>query len=145
MTPRSRGSAGGHLSASFRSVTLFPFPYGYKWNLFAAGLRQSIKYKVPLFYPDWEAPFGVTYLKRVQGRVFGDYVNSDIKDPMIAVGAGITFELAGFFDIKFPLSITSNYYYPEYYTDGEYEDSADSDSDNYDDNDDESDGSDVDE
>lgn len=36
-------------------------------------------------------------------------------------------------------TIASNYYYPEYYTDGEYEDSADSDSDNYDDNDDESD------
>ena len=54
---------------------------------------------------------GVTYLKRVQGRVFGDYVNLDIKDPMIAIGAGITFELAGFFDIKFPLSITSNYYF----------------------------------
>ena len=88
-----------------------PFPYGYKWNLFSSGLRQSIKYKVPLFYPDWEAPFGLTYLKRVQGRVFSDYVNSDIKNPMIAVGAGITFELAGFFDIKFPLSITSNYYF----------------------------------
>ena len=70
-----------------------------------------MKYKVPLFYPDWEAPFGVTYLKRVQGRIFSDYVNSDIKDPMIAIGAGITFELAGFFDIKFPLSITSNYYF----------------------------------
>ena len=41
-------------------------------------------------------------------------------------------------------TITSNYYYPEY-TDGECEDSADSDSDNYDDNNDESDGSDVDE
>ena len=30
---------------------------------------------------------------------------------MIAIGVGITFELAGFFDIKFPLSITFNYYY----------------------------------
>ena len=41
-------------------------------------------------------------------------------------------------------TITSNYYYPEY-TDGECEDSADSDSDNYDDINDERDGSDVDE
>ena len=28
-----------------------------------------------------------------------------------AVGAGITFETAGFFDVKFPIPITFNYYY----------------------------------
>ncbi|MGY8750863.1 MAG: TolB family protein [Fidelibacterota bacterium] len=88
-----------------------PFPYGYKWKLFSSGLRQSIKYKVPLFYPDWEAPFAITYLKRIQGRIFSDYVKSNLNGPMIAIGSGITFELAGFFDIKFPLSITFNYYY----------------------------------
>ena len=87
-----------------------PFPYGYKWNLFGSGLRQSIKYKLPLFYPDWEAPFAVTYLKRIQGRIFSDFININLNGPMIAIGLGITFELAGFFDIKFPLSITSNYY-----------------------------------
>ena len=88
-----------------------PFPYGYQWNLFDSGFRQSIKYKLPLFYPDWGAPFAVTYLKRIQGIVFTDYVNLNFRNPMIAIGVGITFELAGFFDIKFPLSITSNYYY----------------------------------
>ena len=72
--------------------------------------RQSIKYKLPLFYPDWEAPFAVTYLKRIQGRIFSDFVNINLNGPMIAIGLGITFELAGFFDIRFPLSITSNYY-----------------------------------
>ena len=88
-----------------------PFPNGYQWYLFDSGLRQSIKYKFPLFYPDWEAPFAVTFLKRIQGRVFTDYVNLNFSSPMIAIGVGITFELAGFFDIKFPLSITSNFYY----------------------------------
>jgi hypothetical protein len=88
-----------------------PFPYGYQWNLFDSGFRQSIKYKLPLFYPDWGAPFAVTYLKRIQGIVFTDYVNLNFRNSMISIGLGITFEFAGFFDIKFPLSITSNYYY----------------------------------
>ena len=87
-----------------------PFPYGYKRSLFSSGFRQSIKYKAPLFYPDWESPFAVTYLKRIQGRIFSDYVNLNLNGPMIAIGVGITFELAGFFDVKFPISITSNYY-----------------------------------
>jgi hypothetical protein len=30
---------------------------------------------------------------------------------MMAVGGGITFESAGFFDIKFPIPFTINYYY----------------------------------
>ena len=98
-------------SGDYLFLSKIPVSNGYQWQLFSSGWRGNIKYKVPLLYPDFEAPFGITYLKRVQGRVFADYVDLDVREPMISIGLGLTFELAGFFDIKFPLSITSNFYY----------------------------------
>ena len=87
------------------------FPSGYQWRIFESAWRAKVKYKIPLFYPDWALPFGVSYLKRIQGNLFVDQVSVDGSDPMVAVGAGITFETAGFFDVKFPIPITFNYYY----------------------------------
>ena len=95
------------------------FPFGYNWQLFNSIWRVKVKYKMPLFYPDWEFPLGVSYLKRIQGVVFVDKVFSNDQNYMMVFGAGITFETAGFFDIKFSIPITINYYYqPETGTSG---------------------------
>ena len=74
---------------------------------------------MPLFYPDWELPLGISYLKRIQGVFFVDKVSSNDQNFMMVFGTGITFETAGFFDIKFSIPITINYYYqPETGTSG---------------------------
>ncbi len=88
-----------------------PFPYGYKWHAFDSIWRVKIKYRMPLLYPDWSLPFGVSYLKRIQAGAFIDRATINDREAMLAIGAGITFETGGFFDIKFPLPITINYYY----------------------------------
>ena len=40
-----------------------------------------------------------------------EYGSVDVMNSMLSMGVGLTFELGGFFDIKFPISITTNYYY----------------------------------
>ena len=99
-------NAGDHIFLSKLS-----FPYGYKWQRFSSGWKANFKYKIPLLYPDWSAPIGITYLKRIQGRIFAEYGSVDVMNSMISMGVGLTLELGGFFDIKFPISITTNYYY----------------------------------
>ena len=32
-------------------------------------------------------------------------------DPMLTIGSGIVFDLGGFFDIVFPISVSMSYYY----------------------------------
>ncbi|MBT3478918.1 MAG: hypothetical protein HN459_05580 [Candidatus Marinimicrobia bacterium] len=98
-----------------KGVNILPskvsFPYGYNWQLFESIWRVKVKYKMPLFYPDWVLPFGISYLKRIQVGVFVDKTSGNGQNSMMAVGGGITFESAGFFDIKFPIPFTINYYY----------------------------------
>ncbi len=87
------------------------FPYGYNWYMSDSIWRVKAKYRMPLLYPDWVLPFGVSYLKRIQAGVFVDKVSVKGQESMLAIGAGITFETGGFFDVKFPIPITINYYY----------------------------------
>lgn len=92
-------------------LSKFHFPSGYSWRSFSSGWQGRVRYKFPLAYPDWSAPFGVTYLKRIRGNIYGHVASVDSQDPMISVGAGVTFDLGGFFDLRFPMPMTFNYYY----------------------------------
>ena len=56
--------------------------------------------------------WGVSYLKRVQGKLFIDGMDTDQSNNLqMSIGTGFIFDLGGFFDIVFPLSISLNYYY----------------------------------
>jgi hypothetical protein len=92
-------------------LSKFHFPSGYTWRSFSSGWQGRLRYKLPLVYPDWSAPFGLTYLKRIRGNIFGHVASVDSQRTMISVGAGITFDLGGFFDLRLPMPITFNYYY----------------------------------
>ena len=92
-------------------LSKFHLPSGYVWHSFSSGWQGKVRYKAPLIYPDWSLPFGITYLKRIRGNLFGQMASVDSREPMISVGAGITFDLGGFFDIKLPLPISFNYYF----------------------------------
>ena len=92
-------------------LSKFHFPSGYNWRSFSSGWQGRLRYKLPLVYPDWSAPFGLTYLKRIRGNIFGHLASVDSQRTMISVGAGITFDLGGFFDLRLPMPITFNYYY----------------------------------
>jgi hypothetical protein len=70
-----------------------------------------MKYELPLFYPDWTLPLSISYLKRITGSIFVDQVNMDQYGPMLSVGAGITFESGGFFDIRMTIPLTINFYF----------------------------------
>ena len=92
-------------------LSKFHFPSGYSWRSFSSGWQGRLRYKLPLVYPDWSAPFGLTYLKRIRGNIFGHVASVDSQHSMISVGAGVTFDLGGFFDLRLPMPITFNYYY----------------------------------
>ena len=81
------------------------------WSFPESIWRLKIKYHIPLVYPDLSLPFSVSYLKRIQGSSFVDAASVRNHPNMLAVGGGITFETGGFFDIKFPISLSINYYY----------------------------------
>ena len=66
---------------------------------------------MPLVYPDLSLPFSVAYLKRIHGGPFEDAASVSGHSNMLAVGGAITFETGGFFDIKFPILLSINYYY----------------------------------
>ncbi|MBC8345685.1 MAG: PD40 domain-containing protein [Candidatus Marinimicrobia bacterium] len=87
------------------------FPKGYNWHGFNQGWRIKVKYEMPLFYPDWTLPFSISYLKRIKGNIFVDQATMDQKESMLSVGAGITFESGGFFDIRMPIPLTINFYF----------------------------------
>lgn len=87
------------------------FPYGYNWYFPESIWRLKIKYQMPLVYPDLSLPFSVAYLKRIHGGPFVDAASVSGHSNMLAVGGAITFETGGFFDIKFPISLSINYYY----------------------------------
>ena len=87
------------------------FPKGYNWHAFNQGWRIKMKYELPLFYPDWTLPLSISYLKRITGSIFVDQVTMDQYGPMLSVGAGVTFESGGFFDIRMPIPLTINFYF----------------------------------
>ena len=70
-----------------------------------------MKYELPLLYPDWTLPLSISYLKRIKGSIFVDQVNMNQYGPMLSVGAGVTFEWGGFFDIRMPIPLTINFYF----------------------------------
>ena len=58
---------------------------------------------------------GVSYLKRVQGKLYFDMMSTEVSnDPMLTIGSGIVFDLGGFFDIVFPISVSMSYYYSQF-------------------------------
>jgi len=88
------------------------YPYGYKSFYYNNAWKAKLIYRLPLIYPDKTLLWGVSYLKRVQGKLFIDTMNTDLsKDMLISLGSGLVLDLGGFFDIVFPLSISLNYYY----------------------------------
>ena len=88
------------------------YPYGYKSFYFNNAWKAKLIYRLPLLYPDKTLLWGVSFLKRVQGKLFIDAMNTDLsKNLQMSIGTGFIFDLGGFFDIVFPLSISLNYYY----------------------------------
>lgn len=92
-------------------LSKYNFPSGYQWTLFKTGWQGRIRYGFPLAYPDWSAPYGATYVKRVRGNIFGHLASVDSQDLMLTMGMGLTFDVGGFFDTQLPLPITLNYFY----------------------------------
>jgi len=76
---------------------------------FNKAIKSRFEYKFPLYYPDLGI-LGFTYLKRISKAFFLEYFNSN-KQAAFNIGNGLTFELGGFFGIKFSLPVTINFYY----------------------------------
>jgi hypothetical protein len=53
----------------------------------------------------------ISYLKRIKGSIFIDKATLNQNVAMLSVGAGITFESGGIFDIKLPIPLTINFYF----------------------------------
>ena len=100
------------VSGNYFFPSRIKYPYGYRSYYFNNAWKTSIAYRLPLIYPDRRLLFGASYLKRVQGKLFFDAMDTDLSNNLLmSIGTGFIFDLGGFFDIVFPLSISLNYYY----------------------------------
>lgn len=91
----------------YRFLSNVSTPLGYDHRFHEAILKGMIKYKFPLFYPDWDI-LGIAYLKRVSGSVFADWMkgwNDGKTTDYLSVGLALTFEPGGFFDLQLPFPI----------------------------------------
>ena len=100
------------VSGNYFFPSRIKYPYGNKSYYFNNAWKTQLIYRLPLVYPDRTLLWGVSFLKRVQGKLFIDAMNTDLsKNLQMSIGTGFIFDLGGFFDIVFPLSISLNYYY----------------------------------
>ena len=100
------------VSGNYYFPSRIKYPYGYKSYYFNNAWRTRLVYRLPLVYPDKKLLWGASYLKRVQGKLFIDAMDTDLsKNLQMSIGTGFILDLGGFFDIVFPLSISLNYYY----------------------------------
>ena len=99
-------------SGNYTFPSRIKYPYDYRPYYFNQGWKAKITYRMPLTYPDKTLLRGVSYLKRVQGKLYFDMMSTEVSnDPMLTIGSGIVFDLGGFFDIVFPISVSMSYYY----------------------------------
>ena len=90
--------------------TKMDYPVGSNWSFFKQGYKIKLKYQLPLAYPDYSLPAKLAYIKRIRLLTFTDIANID-NILQLSLGAGLTFDVGGFFDFKFPLPITTLFYY----------------------------------
>ena len=90
--------------------TKMDYPIGSSWSFFNKGYKIKLKYQLPIAYPDYSLPAKIAYIKRVRLLTFTDIASID-NIQQLSFGAGLTFDVGGFFDFKFPLPITALLYY----------------------------------
>ena len=99
-------------SGNYSFPSRIKYPYGYQPYYFDQGWKVKMTYRMPLTYPDKSLFWGVSYLKRIQGKLFVDTIGTNNKNNVMAtVGTGIVLDLGGFFDIPIPISVSMSYYF----------------------------------
>lgn len=107
------GEGERNRSEGYAFSSRIAFPRGYKPVYHELLVKGSFKYKLPLFYPDWEILRGVSYLKRISLGVFSEWAQGRSAAMTINywnIGVAVTFE-SFFLDLNISIPITLAYVY----------------------------------